>query len=113
MDEEEVTYGQKSARLVLTVSEGSVEISVERTICAETEEALCAQVAEASRRLLEAVPMDAVKKTSSKINETDENLREPHPVVVALVGENRKMVKELTVLNASITSLCERLGADQ
>jgi len=111
--EEDLEYpSQKSAHLSLTVSEGSVEISVERLIKADTEEHLREQVSIASRSMLSAIPMDDVKKTSAKINETDENLKEPHPVVVALVRENSKMVKELATLNASVTALCERLGAE-
>jgi hypothetical protein len=116
VDENEIdtTYpNQKAARLSLTVSEGSVEITVERVIRADSEEVLRDQIKAASRFMLESVPMEEVKKTSARINETDENLREPHPVVLALVNENRKIVKELGTLNTSIHNLCERLGADQ
>lgn len=111
--EEDLTYpNQKSARLSMTVSEGSVEITVERVLRADTEDSLREQVSAASRSMLNAIPMEDVKKTSARINESDENLKEPHPVVVALVRENSKMVRELGTLNASITALCERLGAE-
>lgn len=114
MDQEDLESAypsQKTARLSLTVCEGSVEISVERIVKADSEEGLRDQVATASRSMLEAVPFDSVKKASSKINESDENLREPHPVIVALASENRKMLKELVTLNSSLNALCERLGA--
>ena len=113
MDDEEVTYGQKSAHLVLTVNEGAVEIMIERNLHADDEASLCAQITEASKKMLDSVPMDAVKKTSARINESDDDLKEPHPVIVKMVGETKQMVKELSTLNQSVKALCERLGADE
>ncbi len=115
MDEADLdtTYpNQKAAHLTLTVSEGSVEITLDRVLKADSEDALREQIQAASKSMLDSIPMEAVKKTSAKINDTDENLREPHPVVVALVNENRKIGKELGTLNASVTALLEKLGVD-
>jgi len=111
-EEEDVEWNGKRAKLVMVVSEGAIEMQVERSLRADSEIDLSEKINRAAKTFLESIPVEEVKRTSAKIGEDDENLREPHPVVVALVSENRKLVKELDKMNGSMKSLCERLGAD-